>query len=58
MFIIIILGIILSLSFAYYFHQKRKIRMDEWRERMEEKQEELLQRLREQNDPTPGDPAE
>jgi hypothetical protein len=46
MFPIILILIFISLSFAYYFNQKAKIRREQRHDRYLEKQQELVDRLR------------
>lgn len=43
---VILLSVFIALSFFYYFKQKQKIRREERRDRLLEKQQELLEALR------------
>ncbi|RYY41753.1 MAG: hypothetical protein EOO08_01085 [Chitinophagaceae bacterium] len=43
---VIIIGIIIALSFAYYFRQKQRIALEDRQEELRRKQEKLLELLR------------
>ncbi|GAB4092946.1 hypothetical protein [Flaviaesturariibacter terrae] len=42
---IIVIGILIALSLAYYFRQKRRIDLEDRQEELRRKQEDLLRRL-------------